>query len=143
MEKKKTIYMTLALFSILVFSVPALSQGKMPVKIEALNPPNDVVGKRLVYLVNQGIQVSSRLKPAGEESAILICNILTTKIHGRPSSAYSYITYINRYGKIGPVLGHHLGICSNLTVQDAARRIIDTLQANAEKKFNNLRRSEK
>ena len=126
---------------VLFISVLSYAQEKIPVKLEVQNAQNDVVGKRLTYLITQGINTSDSLKSTGEEGFMLICSILTVKIHGRPSCAYSFIVYSNTYGKVSPVLGHHLGICSNITVDDAARHIIKNLQESAEKFSASLKKS--
>jgi|GEM_PF-1639635 len=126
---------------IVSFSGICLAQAKIAVKIDAQNSQDDVIGKRLVYLIRKDIMVSKSLKIAVDENSMLICNILTVKIHGRPSCAYSIIITSNAYGKQSPVLRHLLGVCSNIKVDGAAQGIVGILEENAGKFRSELEKS--
>jgi len=108
----------------------------MPVKLNVRYDPGDWVGKRLATLITQNITRSKDLRIAREgDTPLLICDVLTVRMKGRPVIAYSYVLYSNRRGKISPILGHYLGLCSNLTVTKAAGRILKVLQETARKAF--------
>ncbi len=127
----------------LLLTFPAIARGqdKVPVKVVTQIAQNDFVAKRLLYFINQGIKSSDKLKPAEEESAIIIFEILAVKVPNRPSTAYSYIIYANNYGKISPVMDHRLGICSNLTAKKVAVKILEDLQKDAGKFEEQLKNS--
>ncbi len=114
---------------ILLLTLAAGAEARVPVRLVSRCDPSDWTGKRLSRLVNQGIDASKTLAAARVgDNPVLICELLTVKMKGRPVSAYSCVLYSNDRGRISPVLGHYLGLCSNLTVQDAARRILGILQ---------------
>ncbi len=108
------------------------AQPKVAVKLNVKNGDGDFVGKRLVAYLEKGIAESDTLKPAGEESFMLIVDMITMKIKNRPGSAYSYTVTYNAYGKLSPVLRHRLGICGNTRVQNASNSILEDLMSIAE-----------
>ena len=103
------------------------AQPKVAVKLNVKIGEGDFVGKRLVAYLEKGIAGSETLKPAGEDSFMLIVDMITMKLKNRPSSAYSYIVTYNAYGKLSPVLMHRLGICGNTRVMSAANSILEDL----------------
>ena len=137
-RKSPTTSLAVALILTFLF-LPGYTQAqeRMPVKLTVQSAPGDWIGQRLATLITQGITSSDTLRAAREgDTPLLICNLMTVKVKGRPVSAYSYILFSNNRGKISPVLGHYLGLCSNLTVKDAARTILGVLQKTALKVTN-------
>jgi len=131
----RKITVTGLLVGVFLLALAAGAEARVPVRLISRYDPSDWVGKRLVRLIAQGIGDSKVLAVAqAGDNPVLICEFLTVKMKGRPVSAYSYILYSNGRRRLSPVLGHYLGLCSNLTVQDAARRIVSALQ-NAAKKM--------
>jgi len=127
--KKQWIVLGLALFFFFSFFSPGRAQSKMPVKINLRQGEGNYVGERLMALVRKRIEDSESLKMAGEESYMLIVDVITMKIKGRPSTAYSYVVTFNAYGRLSPVLMHRLGICGNTRVYNAAMDIVSDLQS--------------
>jgi hypothetical protein len=130
--KRRVLQTGLALMFLFFLTLQVFAQPKVAVKLNFKNGEGDFVGKRLVAYLEKGITASDTLKPAGEDSFMLIVDMITIKLKNRPSSAYSYIVTYNAYGKISPVLMHRLGICGNTRVQNASIAILEDLKSLAE-----------
>ncbi len=116
------------LLALFIAISPVQAKMRIPVKLESRCGQGDWVGKRLVTLLSREIQDTDTLKVAKNAPTFLVCEIISTKIHNRPSCAYSYVIYTKTYGKAGPILTHYLGVCSSLTIKSATQRIIDTIK---------------
>jgi len=139
---KRRLFQT-GLILVLLFSFTAFAgaQSEMPVKFNVKQGEGDFVGGRLVALVRQRIEKSDKLKIAGEDEYMLIVDMITMKIKGRPSSAYSYVVTFNAYGKQTPVLMHRLGITGNTRVYNAADSIVADFESLAAEARGRLKKS--